>query len=205
MRKQDVLSDAALEEAMYGQISSSTPEDQENWRELPLADYSAVPDFSEKLLFTWVSPERAFRPRLSSSYKRNLILLLVLIVMLLIFLNQFALLIVCLALIFLVYVLANVPPHKIRHTITNYGIYTGNHFYSWLDRGQRFWWEQTNGEEQLVFETKRFPYRVVLMVGHPRNKQQLQTVMSHYLVLQKPAPTDVDKFIAWWQEKFPLE
>ncbi|MBQ6154751.1 hypothetical protein IJI99_02640 [bacterium] len=209
MREEDILSDAALQEATYGRISGDQPEEEQqpenSWDELPVMDYSQVPDFSEKLLFTWVAPERAFRPRLSKSYKRNLVLLLILIVLLLIFMNQLALLIVSLSLIFLTYVLVNVPPQRIRHTITNYGIYAGNHFYPWLERGKRFWWEENNDQMQMVFETQRFPYRVVMMVGHPRNQEHLQEVMSHYMVFQKPEPTDLDKFIAWWREKFPME
>ena len=205
MPEQKYLTDEQLQEITYGRIGSSAPEQQEELADLPMRDYSDVPDFSEQLLFTWVSPERAFRPRLSKHYKRNLILILVLIVLLLAFVQQLALLIVTLSLIFMAYVLANVPPHKIRHTITNYGVYSHERFYPWLERGKRFWFEKSNGQEQVIFEMQRFPYRVVLLVGHPRNKKCIQEVFSHYLVCQKPAPTDIDKLIDWWQKHFSLE
>ena len=170
-----------------------------------MMNYDEAPSFNEELLFSWVAPERVFRPRRSKDYKRNLILLFVLVILLLVFTNQFYLLAVVLALIFLVYALSNVPPKKVRHVITNYGIYTHDRFYSWLNRGQRFWFETTAGQEQLFVETQLFPYRLIMLVGHDRNKPHLVKILSHYLVQKKPLPSKLDKIVAWIQEKFPLE
>lgn len=201
MNKSDILSDEALEEATYGRMTIGPQEAQELWRGVQ-RDYTDVPDFAEKQLFSWVSPERVFNPRLSPSYKRNMTLLLVLIVLLLIFLSRMALLIVVLALIFLGFVLANVPPQKIRHTITNYGIYSGDRFYSWLDRGKRYWYEISQGQEQVIIETKNFPFHIVLLVGHPRNKKQLDKILGHYLIQQRPRPGKLDEWAAWWRKNF---
>jgi hypothetical protein len=200
------LTDEQLQEAASQNVSVATspPEEQNLERELPLANYDDIPDFSEELLFSWVAPERIFRPRLGKKYLRNLILLLVLIVLLLVFTNQFALLIVVLAFIFLAYVLANVPPQKTRHDITNYGIYTNNKFYSWLARGKRFWWEQSQGQKYVVIETQFFPYRLVLLAGSVDNEAILEEVLSHYLILQKPEITKTDKLIDWVRRTFPL-
>ncbi|MBQ6438125.1 hypothetical protein IJJ12_01935 [bacterium] len=207
MSEPHFLTDAQLQEVLTAQTAATTgdlvPVGADGAPLLPNS-----PDLSglqEELLFSWVSPERPFRPRTSPHYRRNLWLLLALIVLLLIFLNQLALLIVALSLIFMGFVLANVPPRKIRHYITNYGIYTGDRFYSWLGRGRRFWWEMAHGQEELIFETAGFPYRVVLMVGHQRNHEHLRQIMSHYFIEQKPAPTDIDRLIAWWHRTFPLE
>ncbi len=202
-----ILTDDQLEETL---LVNQPPvnvndDDSDLISNLPLADYDHLPDYSEQLLFSWVAPERVYRPRLSKKYLRNLILLLVLIVILLIFTYQFALLIVVLALVFLAYVLVNVPPQKVRHSFTNYGIYTGNRFYSWLDRGKRFWWEIDHDQKKVIIETKLFPYRLTLLVGHPRNEKFIGEVLTHYLILQKPPLSDVDKFIAWCKKKFPLE
>ncbi len=194
------LSDEQLEDvnAFNPAVSSF----QSDW---PLQSYDEqTPDFSEELLFSWVAPERIFRPRLSKDYLRNLILLIVLIILLLIFTNQFYLLTVVLALVFLYYALVNVPPKKVRHAITNYGIYTHDHFYPWLSRGQRFWFEENFGQKQVIVETQIFPYRLVMLVGHARNYPHIKEVMSHYLIMQKPAPTRLDKWVDWWRKKFPL-
>lgn len=202
-KNKNILSDEKLQEAMT--LVQSGPEEQDLVSQLPMADYNHLPDFSEEMLFTWVAPDRVFKPRKSNIYKRNLVLLLSLIVLLLIFTNQFALLIVVLALIFLAYVLSVVPPRKIRHVITNYGIYTHDKFYPWLDRGKRYWWEENHGQKQIVMETKIFPYRLIMLIGHPRNEKQIEEVVKHYLIKQKPEANDVDKMIKWWREKFPLE
>ncbi len=204
MRESDFLSDSALQEATYGAIGMTPEEAAAELNDLPV-DFENIPDFSEKQLFTWVSPERVYNPRRSATYKRNMGLLLLLIVLLLFFLSRMGLLAVVLSLIFLGFVLSNVPPRRIRHIITNYGLYTSNHFYPWLERGQRYWYETSHGQEQLIFEIRRFPYRVVLLVGHERNKKQLDKIFSHYFVLQKPEPNDVDKLITWWQKTFPME
>lgn len=206
--KKPYLNDDQLEEIQAIQASRYQEENvaqDRNQFNLPLANYNDTPDFAEELIFSWVSPERTFRPRLSKDYLRNLILILILIVLLLVFTSQFYLLVVVLALIFLFYALANVPPKKIRHAITNYGLYTHDHFYSWLDRGKRFWFEENYHQSQVVVETQLFPYRLVMLVGHNRNKPHLQAALSHYLLLQKPAPTQIDKIVAWWQKRFPLE
>lgn len=173
--------------------------------EIPQFDYEDSPDFSEELLFSWVVPERVFRPRLSKDYVRNLVLLLILIGLILVFTSQFYLFVVVLALVFLNYTLVNVPPRKVRHSLTNYGIYTHDRFYSWLNRGQRFWFEPNGSETQVIIETRNFPYRLIMLVGPEENKKALIEVLSHYLTQQKPAPTKIDKIIAWWKEKFPME
>ncbi len=201
MRDSVYLSDQALQEATYGSITMDQAEARDVWRGIQ-RDYEDVPDFQEKQLFTWVSPERVYNPRLSPSYKRNMTLLLVLIVLLLVFLSRMALLIVVLALIFLGFVLANVPPQKIRHTITNYGIYSGGRFFPWLERGKRYWFETSQGQEQVIIETRRFPFHVVMLVGHPRNKKQLIKVLDHYLINQAPPRGRLDEWADWWRKNF---
>ena len=174
--------------------------------QIPLADYEDVPPMAEEALYTWVAPERIFRPRLSMDFKRNLILLLALIVLLLIFLSNLSLLIVVLSLIFFMFVVMNVPPLKIRHTLTNYGIYVGDHkFYSWKDRGVRFWWEQSHGQNYVVVETRVFPYKIVMLEGLEGNKQIISNILGAYLLEQKPPQTEADKLIKWFRETFPLE
>jgi hypothetical protein len=103
-------------------------------------------------------------------------------------------------------VLANVPPLKVRHAITNYGVYVNNNgkFYPWLQRGKRFWWEVSHGQKQLIFETQVFPYRVVMLVGHERNEKFIREALSHYLIEQKPAPTKLDKMMARWRKWLKL-
>ncbi len=174
--------------------------------QIPNIDYGEdVPPFSEEMIFSWVAPERVFRPRLSKDYLRNLILLLILIGLLLIFTKQFYLLVVILSLIFLAYVLVNVPPRKVRHTISNYGIYSHERFFPWTQRGQRFWFEQEKDKTKLFVETKIFPYRLIMLVDPNKEQETISYILKKYLVEQKPAPTEIDKIISWWQEKFPME
>jgi hypothetical protein len=171
---------------------------------LPTADYSDAPEYAEELWYSWVAPARVFRPRMSKTYLRNLILLFVLIVLLLIFVNGFALLIVVLSIIFLMFVLANVPPLKTRHTITNYGIYAHDKFYSWDLRGQRFWWEEDSGQKYVVVEIKVFPYRLIMLAGPEANEQAIEAALSEALIKQKPPEDGVDKFVSWIRNTFPL-
>ncbi|MDO5561544.1 MAG: hypothetical protein Q4G02_02100 [bacterium] len=204
--KQLFLTDEQLEEAALAQQNNQPVDaDSELIGKVTMKNYDEAPTFNEELLFSWVAPERIFRPRRSKDYWRNLILLLVLIILLLIFTNQFYLLAVVLALVFLAYALSNVPPKKVRHVITNYGIYTHDRFYSWLNRGQRFWFETVDGQEQLLVETQLFPYRLIMLVGHERNKKHLVEILSHYLVHKKPPLSKMDRAVAWVREKFPLE
>jgi hypothetical protein len=202
-KKKTVVKESA--QTQQGLGVGATDVSFEAFENLPQADYSDIPEYAEELWFTWIAPARVFRPRLSPVYVRNLILLLVLIVLLLIFVNGLALLIVVLSVVFLMYVLANVPPLKTRHTITNYGIYTHEKFYSWATMGRRFWWEEDSGQKYVVVETQVFPYRLVMLVGHPDNEPLMQNALAQALVFQKPKADGVDKFISWVRNTFPLE
>jgi hypothetical protein len=172
---------------------------------LPEINYDDAPDYEEELLYTWVAPSRIYRPRFSRRYTRNLILLFVLIVLLLIFVNQFAFLIVVLSFCFFLFVINNVPPLKIRHTISTYGIYTHNKFYSWADRGNNFWWEESDGQRYVVVETRLFPYKLVMLEGSEQNQAAIDEALSVFLVQRKPTETRVDKFFNWLRSTFPLD
>lgn len=168
----------------------------------------ADPDQSpieELVLFSWVAPSRVERPKPSRKYYINLGLILVLVVLILFFANQFYLLMVVLALAFLGYALINTKPIKVRHTFTNFGIRTDDKYYSWTQRGNFFWFDESYGQELVVVETQKFPYRLTMLVSTQQNKEQIKKTLQIYMSNKKPEPTQVDKIIKWWREKFPLE
>ncbi|MDR0463184.1 MAG: hypothetical protein LBG64_03125 [Pseudomonadales bacterium] len=159
----------------------------------------------EMVLFTWVSYSRVERPKPSRRYYLNLGLILFLIALILFFANQFALLMVVLALTFLGYVLINTKPIKVRHTLTNFGIRTDDKYFSWIQRGNFFWFEESYGQEMVVIETKKFPFRITMLTGNQVNKIQIKKVLLEYMSNKKPEPTQADKIIRWCKDKFPLD
>ena len=164
-----------------------------------------VSPVAEETLFSWVAPSRVPREKPSRKYYFNLGLIILLIALILIFANQFSLLMVVLALAFLAYVLVHTKPQRVRHTITNFGIRTDNKYFAWSERGEFFWFEKNHDYKLLVVETKKFPYRITMLVGNEANVEILKEVLQLYLVNKKPEPTKIDKFIEWCKRKFPLE
>jgi len=157
----------------------------------------------ERNLLVWNAAERLYKKRDREYYTTVGVIVLLLSVILL-FAKEFLLVGVILSLGFVSYVLASVPPGKIKHRVTNKGIRTGKKLYRWNALG-RFWfetkWKQTVLNIESLFG---FPGKLV-MVMDEKDKKHINETLSKYLVKEKPLPTLLDKAAKWIQEKVPLE
>lgn len=157
----------------------------------------------EKELYTWEAPSRLYKKRNREFYS-TVAALVILLSVILIFAKEFLLIAVIMALGFVAYALASVEPDLITHTITNKGIRTTNRFFSWGIMS-RFWWDEKWNQKTLHLETPgQLPGQLVLLLGKG-NGTEIESVVSKYLVKDKPAPTWIDKTSKWLQEKVPLE
>jgi hypothetical protein len=170
-------------------------------------DPSPIPVVSqpepEKVLYSWTAPSRLFKKR-NREFYTTVGALVILISVILLFAKEFLLVGVILSFGFVTYVLSTIPPEAINHRLTNKGIRTIDKFYSWFTLG-RYWYETKWHQDQLLIESPtQFPGRLTLLLGQG-DKKTLDSIVSKYLVRQKPDPTWFDKASKWLQEKVPLE
>lgn len=172
-----------------------------NMRESGLIPGQYVP-LPEEIIFEWQAPSRPFKKR-DRQYYTTIVMIVFLISLILFFAGQFLPIAVVIAIGFLSYVLASVPPDMVTNKITTYGIRMENDLHYWEEL-TRFWFEQKYGYQTLHMETTRFPGRIVMLLGNEK-KEIFSQILSEVLPEQIPEPTMLDKASDWLQKTFPLE
>ena len=159
----------------------------------------------EITLISWVGPSH-IRKVASRRYYFNMALIVVIIAIILIFLQQLYLMMIILAIVFLFVVSAISPAQPVRHTITNYGIYSGNKFYPWENSGRFFWFETDDANHRsLIVQTRRFPWSVIMLLNKKINEDRLTEILNNFITYRTPKRNWMDKIITWFKKTFPLD
>jgi hypothetical protein len=156
----------------------------------------------EMIILEWEAPNRPFKKR-NRQYYTTIAIIVFLISMILFFAGQFLPIAVVIAVAFLAYVLSAVPPETIVNRITTYGIRTDNALYYWDVLG-RFWFSNKYGQRLLHVEVAHFPSQLTLLLGD-QSEEEVTSVLSEVLLLEKPPLTTFDKAAKWLEEKIPLD
>lgn len=157
----------------------------------------------EKELYTWKAPSRLYKKR-SREFYSTVAALVVLLSVILLFAKDILLIGVIISFGFVAYALASVKPDSVEHVLTNKGVRTMKKLYQWSWLGQ-YWWEEKWKQQVLhVRLPGQFPGELILLLGEG-DKEQIDGVVTKYLIKQKPEPTWFDKAAKWLQEKVPLE
>ncbi len=162
-----------------------------------------MPD-QEELLLTWRSPSRPFKKR-EKEFFTTIAAIVFLLAVILIFVKEFLLIGAIIALAFVAYVLATVPPEEVEHRITTKGIDSAGHFYKWEELID-FWFGDKWEQPLLLVRTKaKFPGRLIILTNGQENTK-IQEVLSKYLVFKdKPEKNWMDDAAKWLSDKVPLE
>ncbi len=157
-----------------------------------------------KTLLSWAAPARPFRKKDRSYYTTSAILVILLI--LIAFLaREFLLIGVLLALTFVAYVLAFVPPGNVLYRISTQGITIGEDFYFWhfLDA---FWLKEKENSKVLYIQTRfRFPAQLMLVLGK-EDEEEVKKIVARFLpFLERPYKSWMEKWAEGLQKHFPLE
>lgn len=172
-----------------------------------------------KIFLQWESPIRPFKKREREFYTTaGSIIFLVCIILL--FIKEFLLIMVLISLAFFLYILNTVKPEKVRHEISNKGIKTGtlstpqtaqpeqansNGKLIFWDQLGRFWFDKQWDDEILYIENySGFPSRLMILLGEVK-KQDIEKILSQYLIQEKPEKTQIERAGEWLQKKIPLE
>lgn len=156
-----------------------------------------------KTLLAWESPERSFKKR-SREYFTTIGAIVFLLAVILLFLKEWLLILVMIALMFVAYVMATVEPRKIEHKITNRGIITGGKRYNWEELSQ-FWFSQKLDQKMVQIETLRgLPRRLTMLLGEIK-QEDVKKILSQYLPFEEPEKTWIDNASEWISRRVPLE
>ncbi len=155
-----------------------------------------------KTLLEWESASRPFKRR-DAKYFTNLAIIIFVLAAILLFVQEFLLIGVLLALLFVSYVLGTVEPEKMDHKITTQGITTGNRSYLWNELND-FWFSEKYGETVLNVGTKiRFPARLLVLVPFI-DREKVKDILVEYLPFREVAPTSwMDQTVDWVTAKLP--
>jgi len=156
-----------------------------------------------KIFLAWKAPVRPFKKR-SREYFTTIGAMVFLLMIILLFLQEWFLIIVMMALTFLAYIMATVAPQTTEHKITNRGIITGGKRYFWPQLG-RFWFSEKWNQPMLKIENfAGLPRHLVLLIDH-LEKRKIKEILSKYLLFEEPEKTWVDKASHWLSRRVPLE
>jgi hypothetical protein len=174
---------------------STPPTSQDFLDEFPNPD-------KEMIIVTWDALSRPYKKR-QSQYYLTIGAMVFLISIILFFLRQFLPIAVIIAIAFWKYVIEVVPPQKVRHSLTTYGLRVEGKLYEWDELG-RFWFTEKHGYQMLNLETFVFPYRVTILLGDIE-KEAIGYDLEQVLVNEQPPLTPIEKLGAWLERTLPLE
>ena len=155
-------------------------------------------------LYTWEAPERDYEPK-----NRRWFITVGAIGMAAIILaaltNNFVLIFAIIALILVLYVVYSIPPHKIKHQITNKGIYSMNTIFLWKNF-LCFWVTKRSNQNLLHFEykgrsTDNYYRRMIILLGSGDLARIVTFIVQHIDYL---GPNEIDQGILtnWAQGKY---
>lgn len=164
-------------------------------------DFEDIND--EKVLFEWEAPERAYQKR-DRDFWITAIAILVLVSVILFFVKEYFLIVALGSVLFLYYVLATVPPHRITNKITNRGIYFGSLRYEWIDL-ENFYFKKNLSNDEVLFGTMlRFP-RQIAMVIDATDRDKIKAIVVKKIPFMEASPRFIDKLTKWFADRLPLE
>lgn len=156
-----------------------------------------------KTLLSWEAAVRPFKKR-DREYYSTIAAIVFLLAVILLFLKEWLLIAVMVALMFVAYVLATVVPEKTTHEINTRGVVTGGKTYKWLEL-RRFWFTQKWGEVILNIETNlRFPGRLMMLLG-TEEEAKIKALLEKQVQYEVPETTFMDRSAKWLSDKIPLE
>ncbi|OGY10068.1 MAG: hypothetical protein A2700_02215 [Candidatus Blackburnbacteria bacterium RIFCSPHIGHO2_01_FULL_44_64] len=157
---------------------------------------------SAKELFSWQAHVRPFKKR-NKEFFTTVLAVAFLVGVIFFTIGGILPVIVIISLVFLVYTLSTVSPEEVEHKITTKGIIFAGKAYFW-DELIRFWFTERFGNQLLVVEAIRMPWRLEFVIN-PEDKDKIRQVLEEYIVYEEAAPGFLDKSASWLSKRIPLE
>jgi hypothetical protein len=119
--------------------------------------------------------------------------------------REFLLIGVLLALTFVAYVLAFIPPSDVTYRLSTQGITIGGRFYFWHSLDS-FWIKEKEGCKVIYIQTQlRFPSQLMLVLD-AQLEEEAKKIIARFLPFHEiPQTTMIDRWAESLQKHFPLE
>lgn len=157
-------------------------------------------------ILKWRAPSRLFKKR-DRVFFQTVIALVILIGLILFLLKEFLLIGVVLALAFVAYVLATVPPEEIEHRISVKGFETAGIMTRWEDIVE-FWFEEKWEQKILVLQKRPgtgFPSRIMAILGTQDYNTVKEKINEYVPFREVPEKTWIDSAADWLHRHLPFE
>ncbi|HSA83617.1 MAG TPA: hypothetical protein VLF20_01890 [Patescibacteria group bacterium] len=176
---------------------------QQTWQEQD--DLAKMYSNDVHTYLSWEAPGRPFKER-SRQFFINASFLMFVILLILFLFSQYVLMGVVLALVFLAFALASVPPRTFQYKISSQGILIEKSFFIWEELYD-FYFYKHHGVETVHITTKTlFPGELTLTLGEDVTEHDIKSVLLHYLPFREYVePTWIEKAGDWLDRTFPLE
>lgn len=163
-----------------------------------------LPVGDKMTLLKWRAPSRLFKKR-DRVFFQTVFALVFLIGMILLLMKEILLIGVVLAIAFVGYVLATVPPEEIEHRITIKGFEIAGIMNRWEEISE-FWFEDKWNQKILVLQRKfGFPLRVMALLGDQDPKAVKDKINEYVPFKETPEKSWMDKAGDWLHSRLPFE
>lgn len=156
------------------------------------------------VLISWEEAARPFKKR-DATFFQTTGALAFLIIAILFFIREWLIIGTALAVVFVSYVLASVPPPVILYKITEKGVWVGDEFYRFSEFTE-YWFEKhlENTVLVLLLPTRRIG-RLTLVIPHDHKEKIDEALRKRLVFREKPLKSMVDSLSDWMKQKVPLE
>lgn len=160
-------------------------------------------DHSEQGL-EWSAPGRPFKKRTKQYYLTALLIMLLVEIIVFLF-SQYLLMLVILALVFIAFALASVPPRNFSYRLSNQGIMIEDRFLLWKELYD-FYFIEKDGEKTLHIRTEAYiPGELIITLGDQNEEKIKQYLLKFLPHREYVRPTFMDSASSWLSRNFPLE
>jgi hypothetical protein len=152
----------------------------------------------------WTAPGRPFQKRTKQFYLTALLIMLLFEIILFLF-SQYLLMVVIVALVFVSFALATVPPKDFRYRISTEGIMIEDRFFLWKELYD-FYFKKVDGTETVHVRTTAYlPGELILTLGNVGEKEIKNALIPYLPFREYVKPTFMEKSGDWLSKNFPLE
>lgn len=144
-------------------------------------------------LYKWTAPSRPAKKQMNQKTTKTLIVIGGVIALLLVAMQEFFLILVALSLIFVSYMLQQVPAEEIEYEITNHGVKYADKLYFWDDLSNFFFVSVGNTKVVALDVLNDLPTRIFLTLNK-EDKEKIKSLLEkHVEYLEEEPKTFFDK------------
>ncbi len=152
----------------------------------------------------WKAPGRPYKKRSRQYYLTSLLIMLLVEIILFLF-SQYLLMVVVLALVFLAFSLAFIPPRDFSYRISSEGITVEDRFFLWNELYD-FYVKRVDGVETIRIRTQAyFPGELVLTLGEEETETVKKALLPFLPFREYIKPTFMERSADWLSRNFPLD